>query len=159
MELGDGYADSSAESASTPRPSSLSDSPSPPAELSAWNEIPPEALIRGDSFHDEGRMIFWLPLTHSEKLDPKLITKKSFVVRNLGLRQGGTHLPLKLNSFYSGNPTKSPHIFFGSNGFRAFRSTGASRWNAWGFGRSILRGLVQHGQDMIATLKRFVGGQ
>lgn len=159
MESSDGYADSSAEDTDIQPPSSLSDSASPPAGFSAWSEIPPEALIPGESFHDRGRMIFWLPLTHSAELSTKLIMRKSFVVKNLALRQGDTHLPTKPNASYFGNLTRLLLIFSGFRKSPASQLTGASNWSVLGFGRLIWKGFSQVGQGMIAILKRFVGGQ
>jgi len=159
MESKDGYGDSSDKSESTQSPSSLSDSPSEPAGFSAWSGIPPEALIPGESFHDRGRMIFWLPLTHSAELSTKLIMRKSFVVKNLALRQGDTHLPTKRSVFCYGNLTRLLLIFSGFKKFPAFRLTGASNWSVLEFGRLIWKGFSQVGQGMIAILKRFVGGR
>lgn len=157
MRSEDGSERSSNQSANDPRLLSLSDSPLPPAGLSAWQEIPPEVSIPGESFHDTGRMIFSLPLTHSRNLDPKLILKKAFVVRNLALRQGDIHLPLKRKIFYLGNPVREQLTSSGLAKFRASRLVEISKWRLLAFGRLTWKGLAQRGQATIDTLKRLLG--
>ncbi len=160
MKSDDGSTDSSAEEPNAEPPSSLSGNSCQPARLSAWKEIPSETSIPGASFQDKGRMTFWLPLIHSEKLNPKSVKKQSFVVRNLGLRHGITHLPLKLNNFcYGSHPRRTRRISSGLRKFRAFLLTAISKCNVWGFGRLTLRGFRQLGRGMTAILKQFSGGR
>lgn len=99
MKSEDGYSDYLENKELANHQPSLSSTPSPPVPYCAWSAIPTDLLIPGESFQDPGRMIYSLPSTPSERLDPKLIESQSFVARNLSLRHGDTHLPLKPGSY------------------------------------------------------------
>lgn len=99
MKSEDGFQDYSESNDLANLPPSLNSEASPPVLYCAWSEIQPDLLIPGESFQDPGRMIYSLPSTPSERLDPKLIKKQNFVARNLSLRHGDTHLPLKPENY------------------------------------------------------------
>lgn len=137
MKSANGSGDYLDEKSSVAPQTSLKNSSFQDVSYCAWSEIPMEVSIPGESFRDPGRMTYSLPLTHSALLNPSSIRQQEFVVRNLALRHGDTHLPLKLDDYCNGNPTKLGPISFGSRKLAGFLSQALSAWSASAFGRWI----------------------
>lgn len=137
-----------------PPPLSSNDISEKAATYSAWNEIPMGLSVRGESFHDEGHMTYWLDLTPSESLSPSSLMSQEFVVKNLALRHGNTHLPLKPKSFSYGSRTETARTYSGSSKFLALLLAAGLVSSALVFGHSTWKASALPGQGTSATLNQ-----